>query len=137
MFKKDVEVLVRLGVLEHANDFEWVSSYFPHLKGKNNWVRSLSDFWNLNKQLKRKSYPLPKICEMLLKLEVFKYATSLDLNMGYYHIRSIKEASNLCNIIFSRGNYWYKCLLMGVSNFPDIFYENMNKIFCGFEFIRE
>ena len=30
---------------------------------------------------------MPKINEILLKLEVFQYATSLDLNMGYYHIQ--------------------------------------------------
>ena len=29
---------------------------------------------------------MPKIREMLLNLEVFQYATSLDLNMGYYYI---------------------------------------------------
>ena len=121
MFKGELEQLVRLGVLEHANDFEWVSSYFPHLKGENNWVRSLSDFWNLNKQLKRKSYPLPKICEMLLKLEVFKYATSLDLNMGYNHICISEEENELCTIILPQRNYQHKYLPMGVRNSPYIF----------------
>ena len=29
---------------------------------------------------------MPKINQILLKLEGFQYATSLDLNMGYYHI---------------------------------------------------
>ena len=29
---------------------------------------------------------MAKINEMLLKLEGFQYAISLDLNMGYYHI---------------------------------------------------
>ena len=29
---------------------------------------------------------MPKINDMLLELEGFQYATSLDLNMGYYHI---------------------------------------------------
>ena len=42
---------------------------------------------------------MPKINEILLKLEVFKYDKSIDLNMGYYHIRLIKNASNLCTII--------------------------------------
>ena len=42
---------------------------------------------------------MPKINEMLLKLEGFQYATSLDLNMGYYHIQIIENASNLCTII--------------------------------------
>ena len=59
----------------------------------------LSDFINLNKQLNKKLYPMHKINEMLLKLEGFQYSTSLDLNMGYYHIGLSKNASNLCTII--------------------------------------
>ena len=54
---------------------------------------------NLNKQLKQKLCPVPKINDMLLKLEGFQYATSLDLNMGYYHIRLRKIASYLGTII--------------------------------------
>ena len=64
-----------------------------------NRIIFLSDFWNLNRQPKHKLYPMPKICELILKLEGFKYATLLDLNMGYYHIRLIEEANNPCNII--------------------------------------
>ena len=30
---------------------------------------------------------MPSINEMLLKLEGFQYAASLDLNMGYYNIQ--------------------------------------------------
>ena len=35
---------------------------------------------------------MPKISEMLLNLDLFQYATSLDLSMDYYHIRISKEA---------------------------------------------
>ena len=63
-----------------------------------NGVGFLSYFWNLNRQLKYKPYPMPKIREMLLNLEDFQYAMSLDLNMGYYHIHIIDQASNLCTI---------------------------------------
>ena len=72
---------------------------------------------------------------MLLKLEGFKNATQLDLNMGYYNIRLREEASNLCTIILPWGKYRYKCLTMGVINLPEIFQEKMNKMFHGFEFI--
>ena len=44
----------------------------------------LIDLWNLNLQFKRKPYPIPKIREMLLKLEGFKYAMSIDLVLGYW-----------------------------------------------------
>ena len=79
---------------------------------------------------------MPKINEMLLKLEGFQYATSLDLNMGYYHIRLSENASNLCTIIIPWGKYRYKRLPMRVANSPDIFQQKMNDLFHAFEFIR-
>ena len=72
---------------------------------------------------------------MLLNLEVFQYTTSLDLNIGYYHIRLINQASNLCTIIIPWGNYKYKRLPLGICNSPENFQEKMNKMFHGFEFI--
>ena len=39
---------------------------------------------------------MPKINDMLLKLEGLKYAASIDINMGYYHIRLTEDAMNLC-----------------------------------------
>ena len=105
IFKKEVERLVLLGVFGVANDSEWGATYFAQPKPKSNQVRFLSDFRNLNKQLNQKPYPMPKINEMLLKLQGFQYATSLDLNMGYYHIRLSKNARNLCRIILPEGKY--------------------------------
>ena len=119
MFKKDVERLVILGVLGVANDSEWGAPYFAQTKPKSNRVRFLSDFSNLNKQLKQKPYPIPKINEMLLKLEIFQYATS----MGYYPIRLIKKASNLCIIILPWRKYRKLCLSMVVANSPEIFQQ--------------
>ena len=75
---------------------------------------------------------MPKINEMLLKLEGFQYAMSLDLNMGYYHIRLSKNTSNLCTIILPWGKYRYKRLPMGVANSTDIFQQKMNNLFHGF-----
>ena len=74
---------------------------------------------------------------MLLNLEGFQYATSLYLNMGYYHIRISKNASNLCMIILLWGKDWYKRIPMGVANSPDIFQQKINGLFHGFYFIRE
>ena len=79
---------------------------------------------------------MTKTCEMLLNLEGFQYATSLDLKTGYYHIRLIKKASNLCMIILTWVKYQYKRLPIGVRNTPDIFLEKMNEMFRGFEIIQ-
>ena len=69
MFKKEVERLVKLVVIKEANESEWEAHYFAQPKAKTNWVRFLSGFWNLNRQLKRKPYPMSKIREIILNLE--------------------------------------------------------------------
>ena len=86
MLKKEVERLVLLGVLERSNVSEWGSPAFAQPKPETNQGYFIIDFINLNKQLKRKPYQMSNINKILLKLEGFQYATSLDLNMRYYHI---------------------------------------------------
>ena len=81
MFKKEVEQLVRSGVHKNKNDSKWGAPYFDQPKAKTNSVQLLSYLWHLKRQLKCNPYPMPKICEISLKSEGFKYATSLDLNM--------------------------------------------------------
>ena len=63
--KKEVDFLVLLGVLKISNESEWGAPSSAQHKPKTNQVRFLSDFRNLNKQLKRKSYLMPKINGML------------------------------------------------------------------------
>ena len=82
MFKKEVESLVLLGVLKVENYSEWGAPSFSQPKIKLNRVHFLSYFRNLNENLKRKPYPMPKINEILFKLEGFQYATSLGLKYG-------------------------------------------------------
>ena len=75
---------------------------------------------------------MPNINEILLKFEGFQYATSLDLNMGYYNIQLIDNATNSCTIILPSEKYRYKRLTMGIENSPDIFQHKMNDLFHGF-----
>ena len=81
-FKREVERLCDVRVLRKINRSEWAAPTFLIPK-KDCSVRFISDFRELNKRIKRKPFPIPKIQDLLLKLEGFQYATSLDLNMGY------------------------------------------------------
>lgn len=73
---------------------------------------------------------------MLLKLEGFRYATSLDLNMGYYHIRLDNFSKKLCTLILPWEKSEMQALPMGLSNSPDIFQEKMNELMHDLEFVR-
>ena len=68
------------------NGSEWAALTFIIPK-KDGTVRFISDFRELNKRIERKPYPIPKIQGLMQKIEGLQYGTSLDLNMGYYHIK--------------------------------------------------
>ena len=75
---------------------------------KDSTVRFISDFRELNKRIKRQPYPIPHIQDMLLNLEGFQYASSLDLNMGYYHLELSPESKELCTIVLPFGKFEYQ-----------------------------
>jgi hypothetical protein len=95
------------GVLERQPASEWALPSFIITK-KDRTVCFLSDFWEVNKRLVRRPFPIPKISMVLQELEGFTFATALDLNMGYYTIRLDTDASKICTIIFPQGKYSYK-----------------------------
>jgi hypothetical protein len=83
--KTEMKRLTYIDVFNRSSDSEWAAPTF--IQSKNTFdVHILTDFRRLNTQIKRKPFPLPNICDLLRKLSGFKYATSIDLNMSYYHI---------------------------------------------------
>ena len=115
----------RQEVLKRVNHSEWAAPTFIIPK-KDGTVRFISDFRELNKRIVRKPYPIPNIQDMLLNLEGFQHATSLDLNMGFYHIELNPASKALCTIVLPFGKFEYQRIPMGLCNSPDIFQEKMS-----------
>ena len=133
--KMEVDRLCKIGVLKKVNRSQWAAPTFIIPK-KDGTVRFISDFRELNKRIRRKPYPIPHIQDMLLNLEGFQYATSLDLNMGYYHIELNPASKEMCTIVLPFGKYEYQRLPMGLCNSPDIFQEKMSELMEGLDFVR-
>jgi hypothetical protein len=122
----EMKRLTSIDVFNRSSDSEWAAPTFIQAK-KTGDVRILKDSRRLNAQIKRKPFPLPKISDLLMKLSgLFKYATAIDLSMGYYHIPLDLEAQKLCTTILPWGKYQYKRLPMGVKTSPDIFQRIRN-----------
>ena len=133
--KKEMERLTKIGVFKRTHESEWAAPTFVHPK-KTGDVRILTDFRRLNALIKRKPFPLPKISDILQKLTGFKYATALDLSMGYYHIPLDAESAKLCTTILPWGKYQYLRLPMGIKNSPDIFQAIMQELLGDLDFAR-
>jgi hypothetical protein len=133
--KVELDRLVKIGVLKKVNRSEWAFPSFIIPK-KDKTVRFINDLRELNKRIRRMPFPLPKIQDLLLKMEGFTYATALDLNMGYYHIRLDAASKRLCTLVFPWGKYEMQCLPMGLCNSPDIFQEKMSELMDGLDYVR-
>jgi hypothetical protein len=125
--KTEMKRLTDIDVFNRGSDSEWEAPTFIQAK-KTGDVRILTYFRRLNAQKRRKPFPLPKISDLLRKLSGFKYATAIDLNMGYYHILLDLEAQKLCTTILPWGKYQYKRLPMGVKTSPDVFQRIMYEL---------
>ena len=72
----------------------------------------------------------------MLRLEGFRYGTTLYLNMGYYHIELSAKSKELCTIVTQWGKYEYHRLPMGLYKSPNIFQEKMSELFVGIDMVR-
>ena len=85
----------------------------------------------------KESRAIPKIQNLLLKLESFKFASSLDLNMGCYHIKLCPFSRKLCTIVLSWGKHECKKLPMSLCyNSPEFFSRKINELFDGLDYVR-
>ena len=135
MFKKEFDWLEALNVIKKVNCSQWGAPKFIIPK-KDITVRFISDFRELNKRILRQPYPIPKIQDLLLRLEGLRYGTTLDLKMGYYHIELSDKSKELWKIVTQWGKYKYQRPPMGQCNSSYIFQEKMSELFVGIDTVR-
>jgi Reverse transcriptase (RNA-dependent DNA polymerase) len=135
MFKKELQQLVAIGVLEEAGRLTWVAPTFIIPK-KGGTVRWVSDFRSLNKVIKRKIYPLTKNGDILARRTGYQFFSKIDVSMQYYTFKLDKESAKLCTIATPFGLYQYRRLPMGVNQSPDIAQEIIEKVLRGINDIK-
>ena len=129
-FKRKLDHLVKIGVLEHSGASQWASGTFINPK-KDGCVQWISDFRALNKCIKRKTYPLPCIDEILSKCTGYVYFSKLDISMAYYTFELDDKSKDLCTINTHYGLYRYHILPLGIAQSPDFCQETVEHVLQG------
>ena len=95
VFKTELQRLRDIGVLQKFGASKWASPTFIIPK-KDESVRWVSDFRELNKVINRNIYPLPRIQTILTKRAGYVFFTKLDVSLQYYTFALDVESQILC-----------------------------------------
>ena len=70
-----------------------------------------------------------------MSIKTFKYATSVDLNMGHYAMHLSEKSKEMCTICVPWGLYQYNMLPMGIKVASDVFQAAMSGLFVDMEMV--
>ncbi len=98
---------------------------------KDGTKRFCVDYRQLNSVTKKDVYPIPRIEDVLERLDGMKYFTTLDLVQSYYQIAVAEEDKEKTAFITEEGSYEYNVMPFGLTNAPATFQRLMNLVLAG------
>lgn len=101
---------------------------------KNGEKRLCIDYRALNKVTVKDKYPMPRIEDLVDRLQGSECFTSLDLKSGYYQILMSTESIPKTAFITEDGHYEFLRMPFGLVNAPSCFQQMMNKVLGNLRF---
>lgn len=131
--KAEIERMVKLGVIAPVkHSTKWCAGVVVAPK-KNGKVRLCVDLSQLNKSVRRETYPLPQVDDALASLANAKYFSKMDANCGFWQIKLHKESREYTTFITPFGRYYFKRMPFGISSAPENFQRQMTTMLEGVE----
>ena len=129
----ELKKMENLGVIQPVNEpTDWCSAMSVVPK-KNGQLRLCVDLRKLNQSVKRESYTLPTIDDILPNLSGSKFYSVLDASRGYWQIPLLPESAKLTTFITHRGRYNFRRLPFGICNASEIFQRKMTELLQNIE----
>jgi len=134
--RKELDRMVALNVIQPTKGAtEWVNSMVC-VRKPNGALRICMDPKDLNENILREQYQIPKREEILSEMAGAKWFTKLDASHGFWQLQIDSTSADLCTFNTPFGRYSYQRLPFGISSAPEIFHCAMENVFEGLEGVR-
>ena len=127
----ELESQLKSGILRKLEYSDWASPIVSLRKPSGAW-RICGDYKvTLNKFLKIPEHPMPRVEELLAKMNGGQTFSKLDLSQAYLHIPLDEDSQKLVAINTHRGLFTYTRMPYGIASAPAYFQSVMDKVLQG------
>lgn len=132
---KELKRLQSLDIIEPVEQVtEWVSPIVVVQKNEND-IRLCCDYTQLNKNVMRPYFPIPKVEYTLAKVKGAKYFSKIDITKSFHQLILDEESQLLTTFICPFGRFKYKRLPFGLNCSTEYFVSKFSKLFDGLNVI--
>ncbi|CAK1589460.1 unnamed protein product [Parnassius mnemosyne] len=126
--ERALEQLVADGILTPVDRSDWATPIVPVVK-KDGKIRICADYkLTLNKVIEVDRYPLPRVEDLLVRLQGGQRFSKIDLSQAYAQF-VLDESAKYTVINTHKGLFRYNRLVYGLSSSPGIFQKHLEQLF--------
>ncbi|GJW29235.1 reverse transcriptase domain-containing protein [Tanacetum coccineum] len=125
---KEVEELMKAGILRKVNHQIWVANPVMVKKSDRGW-RMCVDFTDINKACPKDCYPLPEIDWKVESLSGFRLKCFLDAYKGYHQIQMAEGDEDKTAFFAGEGVFCYRKMPFGLKNAGATYQRLVDKVF--------
>ncbi|XP_019220499.2 uncharacterized protein LOC109204242 [Oreochromis niloticus] len=134
--KKELDRMTALGVIRKVEEpTDWVNSMVC-VKKKSGDLRICMDPKDLNENIRREHYQIPKREEITCEMAGARYFTKLDSSQGFWQLKLDESSTKYCTFNTPFGRYCFLRLPFGIISASEIFHRAMEHIIEGLEGVR-
>jgi len=125
LIKEHVQQMLKLGIIRPSQS-EWASPVAMQKEGDG--YRFCLDYRQINARMKSDPFPIPKINDLLNKVDGARFVSKIDLRKGYWQIAMEAESIPYTAFVCSEGKFEFLRMPFGLKIAPSIFQRFVNKL---------